>query len=68
MYPFKPHTCKFLTKIYHPNINSKDGRICRLLYQEDWNPYQNVKSTIKKIEKLIVCPNLKNFIEEKIAL
>ncbi|KAI9718479.1 MAG: hypothetical protein M1835_004089, partial [Candelina submexicana] len=36
-YPFKPPTCQFLTKVFHPNINPQ-GSICLTLFGGDWSP------------------------------
>jgi len=27
-YPFKPPNCKFVTKVWHPNVSSQTGAIC----------------------------------------
>ena len=31
-YPFKPPVCKFITKIYNPNVKRDTGEICKDLY------------------------------------
>ena len=36
-YPFKPPKIKFVTKIYHCNVNAKGG-ICLDLLKENWSP------------------------------
>jgi len=37
-YPFKPPKCRFLTKIYHPNVKKETGELCKEMYENEWNP------------------------------
>ena len=41
-YPFKAPKCKFITRIYHPNINKETGELCENLYKKDWKPVKNL--------------------------
>ena len=36
---------RFITKIYHPNID-KEGHICLNILREDWRPVLNLQSII----------------------
>jgi ubiquitin-protein ligase len=49
-YPFKPPVFKFLTIIFHPNVNTK-GKMCSHCIGTDktWNPNKRVKDLILRI-------------------
>ena len=45
-YPFKPPKCKFLTKIFHLNVQKETGMICKTIYEDDWKPVSSAKTII----------------------
>ena len=59
-YPFEPPQIKFLTKIYHPNIDTA-GRICldvlKALPQGSWKPAHNISTVLTSIQLLLSEPN-----------
>ncbi|XP_030329356.1 ubiquitin-conjugating enzyme E2 T [Strigops habroptila] len=59
-YPFEPPKIRFLTPIYHPNIDSA-GRICldvlRLPPKGAWRPSLNISTLLTSIQLLMAEPN-----------
>ena len=44
-YPMTPPKIRFLTKIYHPNID-QEGNVCLNILREDWKPVLNLNAVI----------------------
>ncbi|NXG43125.1 UBE2T enzyme, partial [Psilopogon haemacephalus] len=59
-YPFEPPKIRFLTPIYHPNIDSA-GRICldllKLPPKGAWRPSLNICTLLTSIQLLMAEPN-----------
>ncbi|XP_055997285.1 ubiquitin-conjugating enzyme E2 T-like [Ostrea edulis] len=59
-YPFEPPKVKFLTPIYHPNIDS-GGRICldtlKMPPKGAWKPCLNVSTVLTSVQLLMAEPN-----------
>ncbi|XP_075470065.1 ubiquitin-conjugating enzyme E2 T isoform X1 [Ascaphus truei] len=59
-YPFEPPKIRFLTPIYHPNIDS-EGRICldilKMPPKGAWRPALNISTVLTSIQLLMSEPN-----------
>jgi ubiquitin-conjugating enzyme E2 N len=47
---------RFITKIYHPNID-KLGRICLDILKDKWSPALQIRTVLLSIQALLSAPN-----------
>ena len=55
-YPMAAPKVRFLTKIYHPNID-KLGRICLDILKDKWSPALQIRTVLLSIQALMSAPN-----------
>merc|ERR1712113_719699 len=55
-YPMMPPKVRFLTKIYHPNVD-KLGRICLDILKDKWSPALQIRTVLLSIQALLSAPN-----------
>lgn len=57
---------RFLTKIYHPNVD-KLGRICLDILKDKWSPALQIRTVLLSIQALMSAPNPDDPLDEAIA-
>ena len=65
-YPMAPPKVRFMTKIYHPNID-KLGRICLDILKEKWSPALQIRTVLLSIQALLSAPNPDDPLDNQVA-
>merc|ERR1712228_668945 len=65
-YPMEPPKVRFLTKIYHPNID-KLGRICLDVLKDKWSPALQIRTVLLSIQALLSAPEPSDPLDTSVA-
>lgn len=65
-YPMTPPKLRFLTKIYHPNVD-KLGRICLDILKDKWSPALQIRTVLLSIQALMSAPNPDDPLDNNVA-
>eukprot|EP01084_Bolivina_argentea_P284643 487910_1 len=66
-YPMKPPELIFETKIYHPSVQSADGKVCPEVIGHDWAPTLNVLYILETVIGIMANPSADHPLEPEIA-
>ena len=65
-YPMAPPKVRFLTRMYHPNID-KIGRICLDILKDKWSPALQIRTVLLSIQALLSAPNPDDPLDNDVA-
>lgn len=66
-YPMSPPKARFVTSVYHPNIN-RHGRICHSIFDRNWTVDTTTKNLIDTIYSLLLVPEFSDPINTVVTL
>jgi ubiquitin-protein ligase len=66
-YPMSPPKARFVTSVYHPNIN-RHGRICHSILDRNWTVDTTTKNLIDTIYSLLLVPEFSDPINTVVTL
>jgi ubiquitin-protein ligase len=66
-YPMSPPEARFITPIYHPNIN-RHGYICHSILDRNWTVDTSTNKVIDTIDSLLLVPEFSNPINTVVTL
>ena len=55
-YPFSPPKCRFITRIWHPNISSVTGAICLDILKDNWGASMTIRTVLLSIQAMLAQP------------
>ncbi|XP_064197572.1 uncharacterized protein LOC135258200 isoform X2 [Anguilla rostrata] len=65
-YPLKPPLVRFLTPIYHCNVNSV-GRICHNIFDRDYSAHVTMKEILEAVFGLLILPEAEDPLDSILA-
>merc|ERR1712110_885985 len=65
-YPMSAPKVRFITKIYHPNVD-KLGRICLDILKDKWSPALQIRTVLLSIQALLSAPNPDDPLDNNVA-
>ena len=66
-YPFKPIRCRFVTKVYHPNVKQGNGAFSLEVLGDSWSPALTLQKILLSVCSLLSDPNPDNPFEVDVA-
>jgi ubiquitin-conjugating enzyme E2 D/E len=67
-YPYRPPEVKFLTKIYHPNVECDSGHIGLNILRQDWCPALTISVILVSVQAFLSDPDPSDGIVPEIAV
>ncbi|KAH0484951.1 MAG: uncharacterized protein KVP18_002794 [Porospora cf. gigantea A] len=65
-YPMESPKIRFLTRIYHPNID-KLGRICLDILKDKWSPALQIRTVLLSVQALLSSPEPDDPLDQAVA-
>ncbi|KAF7297092.1 Ubiquitin-conjugating enzyme e2 [Mycena indigotica] len=63
-FPAAPPKCRFITKIFHPNVSGA-GEICVNTLKKDWKPTYGIEHILVTVKCLLIYPNPESALDEE---